>query len=324
MSTDNKGVYAQNVIILRSVYGKVGMKYFIQPCKDKQGRYPDCVKHVNSQGDMIMSDQERNSEASKYFIPENKTFVITDGQSYNLDDPYDKNIWEAIKNCEFIALSRYAKDVNGNNLIDGTMGWDSKKPRYGVAELYVDMPGVESVRKVSKKKKILQASEYILTDERGSEGRVLIARLLGKHMKNMPDADVEDYLLTIAEKNPDKIISLYSGSDTTLRILFMDALDKKIIVSKNKIYCYGDNIYLGATDDAVITWMKDPKHRKILDMIRKDTYPEMYNSDDESAFTGDKIHIDEGSLDEKKIEPKKIEEDPVIEKALHQNRGNKK
>jgi hypothetical protein len=54
-----------NKIVLRSVYGKVGMKYFIQPCKDKIGRYPECVKQVDSHGDMILSDAERNLYASK-------------------------------------------------------------------------------------------------------------------------------------------------------------------------------------------------------------------------------------------------------------------
>jgi hypothetical protein len=39
-----------------------------------------------------------------------------------LDDPYDRNVWEAIKNCKFIAPDRYAKDENGDYLIDGTMG----------------------------------------------------------------------------------------------------------------------------------------------------------------------------------------------------------
>ena len=118
-------------------------------------------------------------------------------------------------------------------------------------------------------------------------------------MKNLPDADVEDYLLQVAEKNPDKIISLYTGSDTNLRLLFIDARDKKVIVSKNKIYCYGDNIFLGATDDAVITWMKEPKNKKILDMIRKDTYPDMYDTTP-MLDTGD---------DKKK--------DPVIENAVY-------
>ena len=36
-----------NIIILRSVYGKVGQKYFIQPCRDKKtNRLPDCVNIV--------------------------------------------------------------------------------------------------------------------------------------------------------------------------------------------------------------------------------------------------------------------------------------
>ena len=40
-------------IILRSVYGKVGQKYFIQPCADpKTKRFPNCVKSVDKDGDM--------------------------------------------------------------------------------------------------------------------------------------------------------------------------------------------------------------------------------------------------------------------------------
>lgn len=51
---------------------------------------------------------------------------------------------------------------------------------------------------------------------------------------------------------------------------------KKVIYIKNKLYLYGDNIALGATDDAVIEWMKLPKNQKILELIKKDTYPEYY------------------------------------------------
>jgi hypothetical protein len=43
---------------------------------------------------------------------------------------------------------------------------------------------------------------------------------------------------------------------------------------------YGDDIILGANDDAVITWMKDPKNRKIVELIKKDTYPEMYQQEE--------------------------------------------
>lgn len=312
MSTENsKGNFAQDVIVLRSVYGKVGIKYYIQPCRDKYGNYPDCVKHVNANGDMILSDEERNDPNRKYFLEENKPIIIEDGYTLDLSKVRDQYIWEAIKNCELIAPDRYAKDENGNNLIDGTMDWKSKKPRYGIAELYVDKPGVETANKISRKKKIHKASEYIFTDERGAEGRLLKARLLGKNMKNMPDADVEDYLLQVAEKNPDKIINLYTGSDTSLRILFVDARDKKVIMIKNKLYVYGDDVVLGATDDAVITWMKDPKHKKILELIRRDVYPDMYKNED--------LDLDGEATEE--VEEKEV--DPVIEKAIKANKSKK-
>lgn len=274
MSTTKTELEINNIIILRSTRGKVGQKYYIQPCKDKNGRLPDCVKHVNSQGDMILTDEERNS--GKYYIKENETFVFEDGKTFNLDDPIDKAQWEAIKNCPLIAPDRYAKDKNGNLLIDGTMGWKNVRPRYGIAELYIEKPGYEAVRKVNKKRKIHNACSYILDDPKGVDGRVLMARLLGKHMTNVPDADVTDYLLTIAEKDPDKIINLYTGDDINLRLLFIEAKDKHVIRLKNKLFIYADNIVLGATDDAVITWMKDAKNKKVLELIKKDTYPDLY------------------------------------------------
>ena len=48
-------------IILRSVRGKVGNIIKIQPCKNPEtSEYADCVKRVDSNGDMILSEKERN------------------------------------------------------------------------------------------------------------------------------------------------------------------------------------------------------------------------------------------------------------------------
>lgn len=264
----------ENFIVLRSVYGKVGIKYYIQPCKDpKTGRYPDCVKAVTSSGDLILTDAERNS--GKYFIKEGEQITVEDGTVFNLNDEVQSATWEAIKNCPLIASERWAKDSNGDYLIDGTMGWKSRKPRYGIAELYVDRPGEETRIRVSKKKKILQASDFIISDENGVDGRLTIAKILGKKMSGQSDADVEDFLLQVAEKDPDKIIKLYTGGDLNLRILLVDARDAGIIFVKDKMYWYSDKI-LGGTDDAAITWMKNPKNKKILELIKRDTYPDLY------------------------------------------------
>lgn len=273
------GDIKSNIITLRSVFGKVGQKYFIQPQRNAMGRFPDCVKRVNSQGDIILTPEEleKESKGEAAFIREDKVFVIEDGTTYNLDDVYERAIWEAIQDCPFIAKNRYAKDDNGNYLIDGTVDPKSKKPRYGVAELYVDFPGKDSEIRVSKKKLTIEASNYIINDERGYEGRVMVARVLGRNMTNQPNADVEDYLLSIAEKNPKKIIECYTGGEMSLRMLFIEALENGVIYKKDGLYLYGEEgkVVLGATDNAVINWMKQSKNAKTLAMIRKDTFSDL-------------------------------------------------
>jgi hypothetical protein len=267
-------VTRENYIVLRSVYGKVGIKYYLQPCKDpKTGRYPECVKATNSLGDLILTDAERNS--GKYYIKEGEQIIVEDGTVFNLNDDIQAAQWEAIKNCPLIAPERWAKDAKGDYLIDGTMDWKAKRPRYGIAELYVDRPGEEVKLRVSKKKKILQASDFIINDDNGVDGRLTMAKILGKRMSGQSDADVEDFLLQIAEKDPDKIIKLYTGGDLTLRILLVDAREAGVIFVRDKNYWYSDKI-LGGTDDAAITWMKNPKNKKILELIKKDTYPHLY------------------------------------------------
>lgn len=274
------GDLKSNIVVLRSVFGKVGQKYYIQPQKDSRGRYAECVKRVNSQGDIILTSEEIEKEAKGLaaYIPETELFVIEDGKSFNLDDVYENAVWEAIKNCNLIASDRFAKNDKGEYLIDGTIDPRSKRPRYGTAELYVDRPGFEAQRRVTRRKLIVEASNYIMNDERGYEGRLLIAKVLGRDMKNQPNADVEDYLLSIAEKTPEKIINCYTGGDIQLRMLFIEAREKGVVVKKDGLYVYGDDgkVALGTTDSAAIEWMKAQRNAKTLALIRKDTYPDMF------------------------------------------------
>lgn len=275
------GDLKSNVVVLRSVFGKVGQKYFIQPQRDSRGRYADCVKRVDAHGDIVLTpaELEKESRGEAAYIKEDEVVVIEDGKTFNLDDVYEKAVWEAIKNCDMIAPDRFAKNEKGEYLIDGTIDPKSKKPRYGTAELYVDRPGFEAQRRVTRRKLIVEASNYIMNDERGYEGRLLVAKVLGRDMKNQPNADVEDYLLSIAEKTPEKIINCYTGGDMQLRMLFIDAKEHGVIVKKNGLYLYGDNVTLGATDSAVIEWMKISKNAKTLGLIRQDTYPDMFKED---------------------------------------------
>jgi len=223
---------------------------------------------------MILSERERNDPNRVYFIKETDTFEVVDGTTFDLENVRQRFIWEAIQYCPLIAPDYYAKDKNGNSLINGTPGWNSKQPRYGIAELYVERPGVEANRRVSRRKLKHDAETYIYNDDRGAEGRVLRARLLGHRMEGMADADVTDYLLQIAERDPEKIISLYTGGDTAVRLLFIEAKDKNIIVYKDRMFMYA-NVVLGATDDAALLFLKDPKNANVYKLIKRDTFPEL-------------------------------------------------
>ena len=273
-----------NIIIINGVYDKVsGMKYYIQPHRDpKTGLFPPCVKKVTSSGDMIMSEKEKAeyAEGRAAFFPEDHTFVITPGKKYDLTNIYDAAEWECIKNCKLIAKSRDAKDSNGNYIIDGARSTPNKPSRNGIAELYIDKPGLDTARRISRKQLIHKAETFIYDDPKGADGHLNMALVLGKDMSNQPSADVIDFLLRIASKDPNKIIDLYTGGDMSLRLLFINAKKKHVIYIKNKLYLYGDNIVLGATDDAVIAWFKDPKNKKVLELIQKDTFPEYYPTEE--------------------------------------------
>lgn len=273
--------FDESVIEIDGVYPKSNIIYYLSFAPDKSGKLPNCIKRIDDKGNMIMSEKERDaySEGTAIFFPEDHIFEVKVGRKYNLNDLYDKAEWEAIKNSPYIAPSRDARDKNGNLIIDGVVSTPEKPTRNGVAELFIKHPGLDTHRKVAKIQKINQAQNAILNDEKGADGQRLMARLLGRNMSNQPIADVLDYLLDVASKSPDKILSLYSGSDTSLRLLLIEARDKHVIYVKNKVYIYGDNIVLGTTDDQALAWMKNPKNNKVLELIRKDTYPELYSTD---------------------------------------------
>lgn len=285
MAESKKEIDLSQKIVLRSVRGKVGIVIKVQPCVDPEtSEYADCVKKVDSNGDMILSEKEKNDPNRAYFIKETDTFEITDGTTFDLANVRQRFIWEAIQHCPLIAPDYFAKDRNGNSLINGTPGdytlkdyLNNNPRRFGVAELYIERPGVEASRRVSRKKLKHDAESYIYNDERGPEGRVLRARLLGHKMDGMADADVTDYLLQVADRDPEKIISIYTGGDSAIRLLFLEAKDKHVILYKNKLFMYAD-VVLGATDDAAVLFLKDPKNANVCKLIKQDTFPELLNS----------------------------------------------
>ena len=263
-----------NEIILRSVYGKVNQIYFIQPCPNpRTGKFPDCVKTVDSHGDMILSedDVKAMSSGEKHFIPANFVFEIVDGTRFDLDDIVDKAKWEAIEYCNWIAKDRYQRDSEGNLIIDGGT------KRYGVADLYVERPGEITKVKLNKKQLVHRACSYIYEDS--EQERIKKCKVLGRNLSNAVPSDIEDYLISYAEKDPKTIINLYEGEDWKMQLLILDAIERGVIRRSEGIYKYDDKI-LGASMEAVVIFLRDVRFKKILDSLKRETYPNLLPKSD--------------------------------------------
>ena len=263
-----------NEIILRSAYGKVNQTYFIQPCPNpRTGRFPDCVRLVKgdpSKGptEMILSEEdiERMNRGEAHFIPADAVFEVIDGTRFDLDDPVDAAKWAAIEHCNWIAKDRFQRDQEGNLIIDGNAR------KYGVADLYVERPGEITKFKMDKKQVVFKAMQYIYEDSEAE--RIKKCRVLGRNLSNAVPADILDYLIEIAEKDPKKIINLYEGEDWKMQLFLMDAVDRGVIRKADGVYKYDDKM-LGGSMEATITLLRDIRYKKLLDSIKRETYPEL-------------------------------------------------
>lgn len=260
MNLDNK-------IIIRSAY-KITKGRFEPAINPMTNRYADCVRPVDSNGDIRLNEEDRKT--GRFVIAENESIELYDGKEFNLDNEMDKCWWEAIKHSKRIAGDRFERNAKGELVIDGG------KNRYGSAEFYVERPGYEAKLKNNRNREVFEAKAFIYQDT--SEGLLQKVKLLGHTMIGRPIDEVEQYLIDYAERNPEKVKDLYTGADTQLRLLLIDALDRGVIVNKGGLYQYGENIALGATDNSVVLWFKNPDNKKMFEMLKREVYPEYYPS----------------------------------------------
>lgn len=260
-----------NIITIRNVYGKEKAPCTINPTKQPNGLNWPWVKPVRLMSDgytteMIIPESELKTIEAQYFIPEDFEIELTDGKTFDLDNPLEANIWKSIEKSHIIAPERNATDDKGKSLIDGDL------KRYGLAEFYVERSGVESQKRVTRIQKVTKA--YTFIEEDSASGRALKVKLLGKSMRNAPDTDVQDYLYSRAEKNPDSIIELYTSSDTQLKLLLLEAKDKRVITHESGVWMFADTA-IGVNDESIIMYFKNPHNKTIYEAIRNLTYPEM-------------------------------------------------
>lgn len=267
----------EEIIVLKSTYNKTpGITIKIEPCKDPNGRWPECIRQVNANGDMILSEQDIKEQNNKnrVFLPANEPIEVHHGTIFHLNDPLQSAQWEAIKWSKLIAKERDERDINGNYVIDGAASivdrYGNPKGTYGLAELYVERPGKVAKLRNDSRRKIYQAQKLVLEDS--LDHMIMICRLFDKDMRTANANDIEDYLMTKAEKQPDLIIKYYEAEESKIQLLLIMAMDRKVVEKRVDGFYYGD-MKLGSTKDYVADMLKSNK--ELYENIKKETFPEM-------------------------------------------------
>lgn len=267
-----------NIKELRFVFPKTMTKMCVQPARDSLGNLPSFVREVDKSGYMIL---KKTDEDSSQLVAENTIFDLTHGMIFNLNNPADKRKYDCIKNNVLIATERCAKDEKNNFLIDGEKvnNKNYQEPvKVGFAKAYWYTPGKDITSRIEATKLRNQAEVYVFESTSAiNEG---ICRLYGIDLHNFTEADRINFLLGEASANPSKLLSLYTDSDMNLRLMIEDALiktnpntDSTYITMRDKLFYYDDTL-LGNTKEAVILFLKQSGNRHILDMIKKDLYPD--------------------------------------------------
>ena len=128
-------------------------------------------------------DIKDQNQKGRVFIGENEAIEVYHGKVFHLADPVEAAQWDAIKYSPLIAGERTEKDINGNYLIDGANSvvdrYGNAKGTYGIAELYIERPGIISKAKNDKRKQILKAMSLVADDS--LDHRVMICKLFEKN-----------------------------------------------------------------------------------------------------------------------------------------------
>ncbi|MDO4465454.1 MAG: hypothetical protein Q4C49_00390 [Bacillota bacterium] len=275
----------ENLVVIKSTFNKTpNQKYYIAPCKGPNGLYPDCIRKVDAHGDLILSeDDKKQMSKGKQFLAEDEPIVVEHGTVFNLDNPIQAAQWEAIKYSKLIAKERDELDINGNYVIDGGKSivdqYQNARGRYGTAELYIERPGRTAKAKNDFRKLILQAQNLVVNDDLSH--RVTICKLFEKNMEHAHPNDVEDFLLTQAEKYPEKVIRFYNTEEAAVRLLLIVARERGIVASRQDGLYYSD-IKLGASLDFAVDYLRAAENKMLCEAIKKDTYPELQKKTDKN------------------------------------------
>lgn len=272
-------------IHIRCEYGPVHAGASITPVRNPLTReFPNCVRKVDKYGDTIFGPDDNKNE---YFVKETDSFLLIDGKDFDLTNPIQRKQWEAIKFSPLIFDPKGKTDDNGRMIVEPS----EKRPATAIfrVERIID----ETRKRNQKSKDLYKALSYIYNSS--ADTLSLRALILGKHINGAFKEEIEEYMIDIAKSNPKKIIDLYEGDTSKYQLIFIYAKQKSILIYKNGLYHYNDNI-IGRDSQTCIDYFKNPKNEIITNQILKEIKEASFKDGDTLASTIDGTNARETTL----------------------------
>lgn len=255
----NNELQTDETIHLVCFHGPAHAGAKIHPIKNPlTGEYPSCVRKVSSSGDIIYNNGD---DPSTYFVRETEGIIIKNGTDFDLTNAIQKAKWDAIKFSDLIFDPKGKVDENGNVIAEPS---ELAPP---TALFFVERVADEAKKRNSKERLKTKAKNFIYSDT--INGLKTKAMILGCFVKTSTSEEIEEYLVNIANSDPQKVINLYTGSDTKLYLYFIYGKEYNILQNKGGLYIYGDSI-IGRTDSDCVTYFKNPNNKAITDRIIKE------------------------------------------------------
>jgi len=237
------GTALDKVIVLKSVF-KQG-KTTVQPVADGMGWYKGIPR---------LSEEDKRKLV--HWAEPTSKFVIKEGTTFDLNDPAQKITWDWVKHSPCICATK--------DEVQHTPG----------AEFYIHLENEEAKNNISRLELKFKATEYILKDN--AVNYPMRAELLGINMDGDSPLVIKEYLMEQADKNPEKILAIYSAKDVSVKLLLLKAIKKNVIkIGDGGLYTYGGNV-LGTSERSAINWLSDSDNAEIVKILEREVDPDYF------------------------------------------------
>lgn len=238
------GTVTDKIIEIKSIY-KNGVTT-VQPVRDPLSNWYKGIPRLS----------ENDKRDLKFWADPDSKFVLKEGTLLDLNREEHRVIWSWLKYQPCLAMS-----------------YEECQSR-PAAEFYVHLQNKEAQQSISRKKLKHKAEEYVMNDN--ASNYPLRVKLLGINMDGEDPVVIEDFLLGRAGSEPERVIKLYEDKKLSLRMLLLEAVEKrKIIIEPSGAYRYG-TMFLGMTEESALDWMNSSENASVVRLLEEEVNPSYF------------------------------------------------